>query len=141
MQAGVKPQTSLRPRDPNATAAALRKGSAAPGRAGGLSLSSLLQTRAESAIAKAPSASASAPPPSPLPDIDSADKHNPLAASEYANSIYNYYRRVEPRFRVAHDYMANQARGAAGGAAQQQHLQSQQQQWARCATGAAAADN
>jgi cyclin B len=43
-----------------------------------------------------------------LPDIDSADAHNPLAASEYANSIYDYYRRVEPKFSVSHDYMKNQ---------------------------------
>jgi hypothetical protein len=47
-------------------------------------------------------------PESPLPDIDKNDKHNPLAASEYANSIYNYYRRVEPKFNVAHDYMQTQ---------------------------------
>ena len=43
-----------------------------------------------------------------MPDIDSADKHNPLAASEYASSIYNYYRRVEPKFKVAPTYMESQ---------------------------------
>lgn len=47
-------------------------------------------------------------PLSPLPDIDSADLHNPLAAAEYANSIYDYYRRVEPKFSVPHDYMKSQ---------------------------------
>uniref|UniRef100_A0A383W4K9 Cyclin N-terminal domain-containing protein n=1 Tax=Tetradesmus obliquus TaxID=3088 RepID=A0A383W4K9_TETOB len=102
---GTKPQTSLRPRDPNATAAALRSKVAQPSRPAGVSLSSLLQTRAESVpAAKAPVVC----PESPLPDIDKNDKHNPLAASEYANSIYNYYRRVEPKFKVAHDYMQTQ---------------------------------
>jgi cyclin B len=43
-----------------------------------------------------------------LPDIDSVDKDNPLAAAEYANSIYNYYRRVEPQFSVSYDYMKSQ---------------------------------
>jgi hypothetical protein len=98
----VKPQTSLRPRDPNATAAALRSKVPQSGRPAGVSLSSLLQNRAESAIPKA------AVPLSPLPDIDSVDKDNPLAAAEYANSIYNYYRRVEPQFSVSCDYMKSQ---------------------------------
>lgn len=106
LQAGaVKPQTSLRPRDPNATAAALRSKVSASSRPAGVSLSSLLQTRAESA---APKVAAGGVPQSPLPDIDSADLANPLAAAEYANSIYNYFRRVEPKFRVAHDYMKSQ---------------------------------
>lgn len=105
-QAGVKPQTSLRPRDPNATAAALRSRATQNTRPSGISLSSLLQNRAESASSKAPSV----PPPSPLPDIDSVDSNNPLAASQYANSIYNYYRRVEAKFKVAHDYMQSQVR-------------------------------
>eukprot|EP00879_Flechtneria_rotunda_P026701 GHRR01028521.1.p1 GENE.GHRR01028521.1~~GHRR01028521.1.p1 ORF type:complete len:411 (+),score=117.15 GHRR01028521.1:116-1348(+) len=104
-KAGLKPQTSLRPRDPNATAAILRSKVAQPNRPNGVSLSSLLQTRAESASAKAQAV----PPASPLPDIDSNDKLNPLAAAEYANSIYSYYRRVESKFHVAHDYMQSQA--------------------------------
>eukprot|EP00879_Flechtneria_rotunda_P008862 GHRR01009282.1.p1 GENE.GHRR01009282.1~~GHRR01009282.1.p1 ORF type:complete len:390 (+),score=110.06 GHRR01009282.1:116-1285(+) len=103
-KAGLKPQTSLRPRDPNATAAILRSKVAQPNRPNGVSLSSLLQTRAESASAKAQAV----PPASPLPDIDSNDKLNPLAAAEYANSIYSYYRRVESKFHVAHDYMQSQ---------------------------------
>ena len=44
-----------------------------------------------------------------LPDIDSADKHNPLAATEYVNCIYNYYRRVEPDTNVEDTYMVSQA--------------------------------
>eukprot|EP00878_Enallax_costatus_P015094 GHUV01015806.1.p1 GENE.GHUV01015806.1~~GHUV01015806.1.p1 ORF type:complete len:392 (+),score=129.28 GHUV01015806.1:242-1417(+) len=103
-KAGVKPQTSLRPRDPNATAAALRSKVSQATRPAGISLSSLLQNRAESAVGKAPAVA----PPSPLPDIDSIDKNNPLAASEYANSIYNFYRRVERKYKVAHDYMQSQ---------------------------------
>lgn len=105
LQAGAsKPTTSLRPRDPNATAAALRSKVPQASRPAGVSLSSLLQNRAESAIPKA------AVPLSPLPDIDSADLHNPLAAAEYANSIYDYYRRVEPKFSVPCDYMKGQVR-------------------------------
>jgi cyclin B len=110
LQAAVKPQTSLRARDPNATAAALRNRVPSSSRPAGASLSALLQTRAESAVGSR-AVAAGLPPPSPLPDIDSADKHNPLAASEYANSIYNYFRRVEPKFRVAPDYMRSQVRG------------------------------
>eukprot|EP00775_Hariotina_reticulata_P011342 gene11342-11491_t len=99
---GLKPQTSLRPRDPNATAAALRSKLAQPGKPGA-SLSSLLQSRADQTARHTAVA-----PPSPVPDIDSADKHNPLAASEYANSIYNYYRRVEDKFKVPPTYMDQQ---------------------------------
>lgn len=77
----------------------------------GLSMSSLLQTRSEAAVsARKPSA-----PNSPLPDIDSQDRHNPLAATEYANDIHAYYRRVEPKFRVSPDYMANQVRHSTTG--------------------------
>lgn len=72
----------------------------------GMSMSSLLQQRSEAAVtAKKPAA-----PPSPLPDIDSADRNNPLAATEYVNDIYSYYRRVEPKFRVQPGYMGNQVR-------------------------------
>jgi len=74
----------------------------------GSSLSSLLQSRSEAAASKRAGPAAS--PLSPLPDIDSKDKHNPLAASDYAQDIYCYYRRVEPRFAVAADYMTGQVR-------------------------------
>lgn len=70
----------------------------------GMSMSSLLQTRSEAAV----TAKKAAAPASPLPDIDSADRMNPLAATEYVNDIYSYYRRIEPRFRVAPDYMTKQ---------------------------------
>jgi len=70
-------------------------------RAQGVSLSSLLQSRSEAA-------SAHKAPPSPLPDIDAADRGNPLAATEYVNDIYGYYRRAEAKYRVSPDYMASQ---------------------------------
>jgi hypothetical protein len=61
----------------------------------------------------ASSASAAAAAPArcrspPLPDIDGRDRASPLAVTEYVNDIYRYYRRVEPRFRVAADYMGKQ---------------------------------
>ncbi|KAI8472782.1 MAG: B-type cyclin [Monoraphidium minutum] len=106
--AAVKP-TALQPRaaPPAASTAA-----------GGSSLSSLLQSRSETAASRRAGASAApaaarAPPPaapaSPLPDIDSGDRHDPLAETGYAHGIYCYYRRVEPRFAVPRDYMAGQA--------------------------------
>lgn len=45
---------------------------------------------------------------SPLPDIDKADHANHLAETLYVNDIYAYFRRVEGRFRVPHDYMTQQ---------------------------------
>jgi len=30
---------------------------------------------------------------------------NPLNATEYVNDIYSYYKRVEHKFHVPHDYM------------------------------------
>ncbi|KAJ9533736.1 hypothetical protein QJQ45_026808 [Haematococcus lacustris] len=71
----------------------------------GMSMSSLLQSRSEAAVSsKKPVA-----PASPLPDIDSEDRNNPLAATEYVNDIYSYYRRIEPKYRVSAAYMASQA--------------------------------
>jgi len=83
----------------------------------GVSLSSLLQARSEASTAPRRLSSRSVqqqPPPSPLPDIDGSDRSNPLAAYEYVNDVYRYYRRVEPQFRVPADYMSQQvgARGA-----------------------------
>lgn len=40
---------------------------------------------------------------------------NPLAATEYVNDIYSYYKRVEHKFRVAPDYMNAQVRGCSVG--------------------------
>lgn len=47
-------------------------------------------------------------PQSPMPDIDSGDKDNELAASEYVNDIFAYYKRVEPTYRVSPSYMSRQ---------------------------------
>lgn len=105
--AAVKP-SALKPRDPNLTAAVLRSRATSTSKKGGSSLSSLLQARSEHAVTKRP-----VPLPlSPLPDIDSKDKNNPLAAADYAHDIYSYYRRVEPRFSVPSDYMASQVKNA-----------------------------
>lgn len=41
-----------------------------------------------------------------LPDIDAADRENPLAVTAYVNDIYAYYRRVEAQ--ISPDYMAEQ---------------------------------
>ena len=105
----MKP-TALKPRENDATAPAAnapaRGRASSAGAKSGSSLSSLLQSRSEYASAKR--ASAASTPPSPLPDIDSKDKHNPLAAAEYAQDIYCYYRRVEPRFAVSAEYMGSQ---------------------------------
>jgi G2/mitotic-specific cyclin-B, other len=46
--------------------------------------------------------------PAPLPDIDEADRDDPLTAAEYVNDIFRYYQRVEPTLRVGTDYMAKQ---------------------------------
>lgn len=79
----------------------------------GPSMSSLLQSRSEAAVSKQQQAQPAAqpvpaaPPRSPLPGIDNAsDLSNPLAATEYVNDIYSYFRRVEPRYRVQAGYMA-----------------------------------
>lgn len=48
-------------------------------------------------------------PPSPLPDIDGADRSDPLAATEYVHDIFSYFKRVQDRYSVAPDYMAGQA--------------------------------
>lgn len=78
----------------------------------GLSMSSMLQNRSEAAVAPQANSSAAQnarggrpPPPAPLPDIDAIDRENPLAVADYVNDIHSYYKRVEPKYRVAHDYM------------------------------------
>lgn len=67
-------------------------------------MSSLLQLRSEAAVTR----SRHSEPRSPLPDIDSVDKENPLAATEYVGDIFVYYKRIEPLVRVAPDYMTKQ---------------------------------
>ena len=101
-QWGQSKRRSSGRKEPEATAAA----DAVPASAGS-SMSQLLAARSEEAMAtrKAPVSAAS-----PCPDIDSADKGDPLFASEYASDIFSYYRRVEPLYRVAPDYMTRQVR-------------------------------
>jgi cyclin B len=45
------------------------------------------------------------PPRGPLPDIDAPDRHNPMAAADYADALYSHYRRAERQFRVDPSYM------------------------------------
>jgi cyclin B len=76
-------------------------------------MTSLLASRSEAATSTKKTAAAAqpVPPQSPLPAIDSpSDMANPLAATEYVNDLYSYFRRVEPRFRVAPGYMSRQVR-------------------------------
>jgi len=87
-------------------AAALRPAQQAPrtrSQTKGLSMTSMLQTRSEAAVSASRRLC-----PSPLPDIDAIDRANPLAMTEYVNDIYSYYKRVEPKYRVAPDYMKKQ---------------------------------
>lgn len=84
--------------------------------AGGRSLSAILQSRSEAASSEAELAHSDADerqPQSPMPDIDSKDKHNPLAAAEYASDIFGYYRRIEKLYRPAPNYMSHQVTNAA----------------------------
>jgi len=78
----------------------------------GASLSSILQARSEAAkpsSARQPSQQQQQQrESSPLPDIDGSDRTNPLAATDYVDDVYRYYRRVEPQFRVPADYMSTQ---------------------------------
>ncbi len=69
----------------------------------GLSMTSMLQTRSEAAVTARRTLC-----PSPLPDIDAIDRANPLAMAEYVNDIHSYFKRAEPKFRVAPDYMKKQ---------------------------------
>ncbi|CAG9465988.1 unnamed protein product [Pedinophyceae sp. YPF-701] len=43
-----------------------------------------------------------------LPDIDSVDRNNPLAAVEYVSEIYRYFKRTEAKYMVDHNYMRQQ---------------------------------
>lgn len=52
--------------------------------------------------------------PAPLPDIDSGDAHDPLAATDWVQDIFAYYKRMEPQIRVSPDYMQRQVGGGAG---------------------------
>ncbi|RRT60416.1 hypothetical protein B296_00042946 [Ensete ventricosum] len=43
-----------------------------------------------------------------IPDIDSCDSKDPLAAVEYVEDIYSFYRQIEVTSCVSPDYMSNQ---------------------------------
>lgn len=70
------------------------------------STSALLQRRSENAVAvRSPPT-----PPAADTDTDKEDKYNPRAAAEYVGDIFDYYRRVEPQYRVSPNYMSRQVR-------------------------------
>ncbi|DBA72238.1 TPA: hypothetical protein ACH3X2_010629 [Trebouxia sp. C0005] len=101
----TKPRTGLSRRDLNVPAPAPPAATAKESkRRAGSSMSSLLQSRSESAVVDRKQAA----PISPIPDIDKDDKSDPLAASDYVGDIITYYRRIEPLYRVAPDYMSRQ---------------------------------
>lgn len=98
----AKPRNGLRPRDANVPVVSAQA-PAAEKKAGGRSMSQLLASRSEAASGKKQRSG-----PAPLPDIDSADTHDPLAATDWVQDIFAYYKRVEPSTRVASDYMSRQ---------------------------------
>ena len=106
----TKQRSSLRPRDAAVatTSGAAQAPSAKEAKVAGRSMSALLQSRSEAAALDRKAAAAE--PCSPMPDIDAADKTDPLQAAEYVGDIFTYYRRVEPQFRVAPDYMTQQVK-------------------------------
>ena len=108
-----KPRPALRAKDPNVPSTSAAE--AVPKRQPlGRSMSALLQSRSEAAAGPSTSAAHQQQrrlqPQSPMPDIDSADRKDPLAASEYVADIFGYYKRVEPQFRVSPNYMSRQVR-------------------------------
>jgi hypothetical protein len=95
-----------------AAAAADKKPAAAAAPAvAGRSMSQLLQARSEAAMSGAQAKKACSAPA--LPDIDSFDAEDPLAATDFVSDIFSYYKRVEPQLRVAPDYMSRQVGAAA----------------------------
>ena len=106
---GAKRSSSgLRPRDAAlaTTSGAAQAPAAKEAKVAGRSMSALLQSRSEAAAVERKAAGME--PCSPMPDIDAADKADPLQAAEYVGDIFTYYRRVEPQFRVSPDYMTQQ---------------------------------
>lgn len=118
----AKPRNGLRPRDSNVPVVSQAAAAAAPPAdkpaPAGRSMSQLLHDRSEAAMSAGKSREQRAPA---VPDIDSVDAHDPLAATDFVTDIFSYYKRVEPQLRVAPDYMSRQVgvwpsdRGAAPG--------------------------
>lgn len=94
---GTKPRASLRPRSDMAVVNA----AAAP-----KSHSESLASRSEAVAMDSANKSTKSRPS--IPDIDAADKHDPLAATDFVQDIFAYYKRVEPKVRVSPNYMAHQ---------------------------------
>ena len=68
------------------------------------STSALLQKRSEDAVA----VRASVSPAASETDVDKNDKLDERAAAEYVGDIFDYFRRVEPQYRVSPSYMSRQ---------------------------------
>eukprot|EP00887_Chlorella_sp_A99_P006048 scaffold22.g6048.t1 len=103
---GAKPRNGLRPRDSNVPVVSAQAPAAAEKKAGGRSMSQLLASRSEAATSTGKKQRSG---PAPLPDIDSADAHDPLAATDWVQDIFAFYKRTEPQMRVSPDYMQKQS--------------------------------
>ncbi|KAL4443504.1 hypothetical protein ABPG75_011241 [Micractinium tetrahymenae] len=104
----AKPRNGLRPRDSNVPVVSQAAAAAAPAEKpapAGRSMSQLLHDRSEAAMSGGKTKKQCVPT---LPDIDSVDAHDPLAATDFVSDIFSYYKRVEPQLRVAPDYMSRQ---------------------------------
>lgn len=105
----ARPRNGLRPRDSNvpvvSQAAAAAAAPAEKPAAAGRSMSQLLHARSEAAMSGGKSKKQCMPM---LPDIDSGDAADPLAATDFVSDIFAYYKRAEPQMRVAPDYMSRQ---------------------------------
>lgn len=76
----------------------------------GKSLTALLQSRSEAMAPLSERELAQGAPA--VPDIDSKDHGDPLAASVYVRDIFSFYKRIEGNFRPSPDYMSRQVRPA-----------------------------
>lgn len=126
MQGAAKPRAGLRPRDSNVPVVSAQ---APAERKSRRSMSQVLQDRSEVAVSGGVPKQPVVCPPSPLPDIDSCDKEDPLAATDFVADIFSYYKRMEPLLRVSPDYMAHQVWGKrleGRGSKQQQREQQQE---------------
>lgn len=87
---GTRPRAGLRPRDANVPVVSSRR-------------------RASAASATRSHRSIPSSAQSTIPDIDIKDRTDPLAATDFVNDMFAFYRKVEPETRVAPDYMSRQS--------------------------------
>ena len=109
-----QPRNGLRPRDSNLSVVSQAADGAAPAaekKPASRSMSELLAARSEAAVSGSKAKKQCVPA---LPDIDSVDAADPLAATDFVTDIFSYYKRVEPQLRIAPDYMSRQVRAGWG---------------------------